>query len=565
MGALRSRPLCIFLTVLFLFASFFVLNVSAASDNLIEPDLREWESLESLNELTVLNTGNIYRLTGKGNGFVGVVYDLPSFTAGHSFTLSFRIPSGSDISSAFGSSWSDSNSISYFNNSTVQVGYGFLRPDGSLIDTQVELFEFNSSNISRYIGKDLKTTFVGGTGSGRPVVYIMVNTNDANTHHFFFSDFILFDNDDNSKELTGIRGFLHYIRWELVGGTCEEPDCPHSSNINPHLSLTERMTAGFSSLLDTIGNKFEEGSTLSLWFDDLSFRVRDLGTSVGGSVTGLGDRISDFTDSLKTGIDNNFNGLATDLGLRFDNTVNSIDGFFSNLWSKFDEVFDKFKPRVYEKFIWKRGIVIWNTGEVYYSNEKYPHVFVSEFFEVSPGTKYYVDFIATADTVDFTVYKYDYYGNYIGPCKSVSASFEKYELESGFKYRFRTRYPAGETDLSVINDYVLVYADEGWINALLHQLSHTLLGCVNLVLYLDWDGLYENPFSNGDQPISLISDVLNDISDFVADAGESIEDILDSLTGALELFSRFTERFEWLVGLCVFTLAVIVITRFIGL
>lgn len=562
---MRSRPLYIFLSVLLIVSSFFVVTVSASSDNLIEPDLREWESLDSVNELPVFNAGNIYRLTGKGNGFCGVIYDLPSFTAGHSYTLSFRIPSGGDISSAFGTSWSDSNSISYFNNSTVYVGYGFLKPDGSNIESQSELFEFNSSNISRYIGKNLKTSFVGGSASGRPVVYIMVTTLDNNTHHFYFSDFVLIDNDDNSQELTGIRGFLHSIRWDLVGGSCEEDDCPHSSGINPHLSLTERMTAGFSSLLDNIGNKFEEGSTLNLWFNDLSSGVTDLGDRVNGFFTGLGDRISGFFDSLKTGIDSNFNGLATNLSTWFDSTVTSIDGFFENLWSKFDEVFDKFKPRVYEKFVWKRGIVIWGTGEVYYSNEKYPHVFVSEFFEVSPGTKYYVDFIATEETVDFTVYKYDYYGNYIGPCKNVSASFEKYELESGFKYRFRTRYPAGETDLSVINDFVLVYADEGWINAFLHQITNFFSGCINLVLYLDWDGIYEDPFSNGDEPISLISDGLNDISDFVADAGESVEDVLDSLSGALELFSRFTERFDWLVGLCVFTLAIIVISRFIGL
>lgn len=271
----------------------FSVTVSASSDNLIEPDLREWESLDSVNELPVFNAGNIYRLTGKGNGFCGVIYDLPSFTAGHSYTLSFRIPSGGDISSAFGTSWSDSNSISYFNNSTVYVGYGFLKPDGSNIESQSELFEFNSSNISRYIGKNLKTSFVGGSASGRPVVYIMVTTLDNNTHHFYFSDFVLIDNDDNSQELTGIRGFLHSIRWDLVGGSCEEDDCPHSSGINPHLSLTERMTAGFSSLLDNIGNKFEEGSTLNLWFNDLS-----------SGVTDLGDRINNFFEGLKESITN---------------------------------------------------------------------------------------------------------------------------------------------------------------------------------------------------------------------------------------------------------------------
>ena len=138
-------------------------------------------------------------------------------------------------------------------------------------------------------------------------------------------------------------------------------------------------------------------------------------------------------------------------------------------------------------------------------------------------------------------------------------------LESGFQYRFRTQYTPGVEDLSVVNDYVLVYCDEGWLNAFFHVIENFGTGCINLLLYFDWYGDYENPFLNEDSPISLISDSLNNITTYVSDSGNSFESVIDSITGSLELFSMFTERFDWLLGLCIFTLAIIVITRFIGL
>ena len=257
MGALKiSRPLSIFLC-LFLFISLFSVSVSAASDNLLNDDLSEWDCLSDNSSDSWYDSrsdlGNtVYRFYGKSSDglFYQLYYDLPNIIAGHSYTFSFHLPDLADIQSCYDTTMSDTTLRGYYNNAEVSLGYGYLKSDGSLSQSY-ELFRINSSNLSSHLGRSLSASFVASSGTGRPVFLIVISVTDSKSHYFFLQDFKLVDNDDNSKELTGIRGFLHSIRWDLVGGTCEEDDCPHSSDSNPHLSLTDRMSAGFQSFFDS--------------------------------------------------------------------------------------------------------------------------------------------------------------------------------------------------------------------------------------------------------------------------------------------------------------------------
>lgn len=353
---MRSRPLALLLIVFVLLTSFFIVPVSAASrDNLIDSDLNNWQNTDGSDTVSVYSKADIYRVSGSGSStsgyMIGILYDLPSFIAGHSYTLSFKLPSGTDISNSWGLSWTDEQTISYYNNASVFVGYGFLSADGTTVDTQKVLYEFNSGNISRFLGQTCRTTFVAESSSGRPVVYIGLTAQDTKIHHFYFSDFLLFDNDDTSKELSGIKGFLHSIRWDLTGGVCDDEECPHSFPDDPHISL----------------------------FSELS-----------------------------NSIESHLQGL-----------IDSVESFFTGLG--------------------------------------------------------------------------------------------------------------------------------------------------NLLLYFNWDGEYENPFENENDTVENLSIELKKVSDYVAGVGDSIENIIDSLSGSLELLSMFVERFDWLISICVFTLSIIVISRFIGL
>ena len=487
-----------------LFASLS-LNVSAASDNLVNPDLKQWDNLDAGHVPTIYSNNKIYRVGCSGGDsladgskyFFGLIYDLPSFIAGHSYTLKFKLPSAAEIASAWNVTFSDTLLKGYYNNAEVSVGYGFVNAEGTAIISNVDLFTFNSSNISRYVGTTLSTTFVAGSSSGRPCLYIEVFNSDGTVHFFYFSDFVLYDNDDNSKELTGIKGFLHSIRWDLVGGVCEEEDCPHSSEDNPHLSLTERMSSGFATMFENIASNFEEGSTLNTWFNNLSSGVSDLGDREEGFFSDLGDRVSDFFDKLKqdmssgfTDVGEWFSGLGEDLSnwfdgvkqkfqdvgdsikLKFQEVGDSIKQKFQDIADKFTEFFEKFKPRVSINLEWMRGVINAQGVVVERPNQHdYQYVIISEALVIPSGNNYKLDYIDSPETQLIVIFKYDAAGNFL-EMKAFDKNYEGFVLEGGYQYRFRSCYTPGVEDLSVMNDYVIVYADEGWINALLLNLKN---------------------------------------------------------------------------------------------
>ena len=88
----------------------------------------------------------------------------------------------------------------------------------------------------------------------------------------------------------------------------------------------------------------------------------------------------------------------------------------------------------------------------------------------------------------------------------------------------------------------------------------------NLILYASWSEVPpENPFVTEDKPLSSLAIRLKAISDSFASSGESFENVIDSITGPVYLLDEFTKEFGWILGILIFTLAVIVISRFIGL
>lgn len=589
----RSRPLSLFLSVLFFIFLFPVVSLGA-SDNLINPDLTTWTDWSDVTSdvipCTLTKGGNVYRVTvnsGSSTNYVGAVFDNSSLIAGHSYSLSFKMPSRAEVNDAFGTSYSSNVFENHFEKCIVGIGVGFLSASGDL-DTpeNMQLYQITKDNYTKFFGKTLKASFVASNYSGTPVVYIGLLPSDSSNHSFYFCDFKLVDNDDNSVELTGIKGFLHSIRWDLVGGTCEEEDCPHSSGDNPHLSLSERMSSGFASMFQTIGDKFEEGSTLNTWFNGLSDKVG----SINGSLSGLGDRINGFFSGLGDRISGFFSNLGDRLSGFFTNLGTSIGGFFSDLktnmsnWfselgnkittkfqeigDKFTEFFEKFKPRVYINFDWIRAWIN-SEGKVYESNV---HCVTSDLFYVNSDLNLNVKFVRGVFNVLYVV-KYDSNGNFIKFEKTFYNTGDELALEQGFCYRF---YLVGnqsnvlpDSELDQCNDYCLVYSDEGWINALFFNIksffSNLISGFGNLILYFNWDGDYTNPFECEDSPIDKVSEFFDDLIEYVDSIGTSIENILDSITGGLHIFDEFTSRFPWLKGIAMFCLAIIVLSRFIGL
>lgn len=519
------------------------LNVSAASDNLISSDLTEWTDLGDLQEnsfpINVTQGGNIYRVTLSEQDYIayyGAILDHSRLIAGHSYTLSLKMPTREDINTAFGKSYSESVFNNHFENAVIYIGICFISPSGVVNFTEdYVLFNIDSTNYKNFFGKSLNASFVASNYSGTPCVFIEVASIDGASHSFYFSDFSLVDNDDNSDELTGIRGFLHSIRWDLVGGVCEEEDCPHSSANNPHLSLSERMSAGFSSMFAEIGDKFEEGSTLNVWFNGLSDKVGNLdlslsslGDRMSGFFSGLGDRISGFFSDLGSDIGGFFSDLKTNMSNWFSELGDSITTKFQEIGDKFTEFFDKFKPRVYMNFEWHRGTVNGSTGEIIYNkNDAYPNIIVSDLFSVSDGTVYLIDYTVPSGVINgqVAIYQYDLQGKFIQTISMGVSAFEAYELPIGYQYRFRMKwYQNVEVDSDAVNDYFSVYAEEGWINALMLNMK---MGIRNLFVpdeqyILDWkdslDLLLQEHLGIIYSSIQLIGDLIDKVFDIVFNA-----------------------------------------------
>lgn len=568
MGALRFRPLCFFLSfILFLFP-IFVVPVSAASGNLISTDLTDWKNLskydDNATELTIVNRGDIYRLTipkASDTVYYGAVLDKTSLIAGHSYTLTFSMPTAAEISSAFDVAFSSSDLAGYIAGAQANVCIGYLNALGELnIDNSGILYSITESNYISFVGKDLKASFVAGTYTGTPCVVIALYSMNQSKHYFFFQDFCLVDNDDNSTELKGIKGFLHSIRWDLVGGQCDESDCSHSVPDYPHLSLTERMSSGFQGFFDNVSGKLGElkssltglGDRISGFFSDLIENIREF-------FAGLGDRISGFFSDLKSSLSTWVGNIGTwlnDLGEK-------ITSKFQEIGDKLTEFFDKFKPRVYIELEWVWGKVHITKGTIVkpvnYS------VVTEEFFDYSANEEKYIIKLnrENATYQYFSIYKYDVQGNYIGS-KAYSPNTYTEWFEPGYKYRFVYGFDEG-LDPELANDYVLIYADEGWVNALLSSLQNFLKHCLNLIIYFDWDGNHDNPFVEVGGPLDVVSDLFNNVKIYLSDVAESITSVIDSVTAGIYIFDKFTERFSWLLGLCVFALAVLVVSRFIGL
>ena len=507
------------------------LSVSAASDdgNLINPDLTDWSLVDSSSSDSWSDFKNdygntVYRLFGKGVNslLLQTYFDVGDIVAGHSYTLSFHLPDLADIQSCYNTTMTDSTLRGYYKNSSVLVGYGFLSPDYSTIENTYPLFEITSANLDKYLGRTLTSSFIASSGSGRPIVYITIGSSDNSTHYFFFQDFKLVDNDDNSKELTGIRGFLHSIRWDLVGGTCEEEDCPHSSTSNPHLSLTDRMSAGFQSFFDSLGESIFNlgeaiGEKLNFNFSESIINVSNGFSDVGSWFDNLGSRISSFFDNLGDRI----SGF-------FTNLVNSISGFFSDLWKNISSWFEKFKPRVHLNFLWQFGYLDENGYEIYDYNSG--TAIVTELF--SCNTSYKFDFYSHSDAGSFSslyVFIYDPLGNFIA-CNEYLAYdqyvYKEQSLAQGYCYRFMIIddswvMPEDIPLSDYCNSLLTVYADEGWLNAFAFNIES---GVKRLFMP---DELYiRNLKVNFENLFSSHLGIVYEVGTFMGDFFSSIKDML---------------------------------------
>ncbi len=314
----------------------------------------------------------------------------------------------------------------------------------------VVITEFDSKNCSTSYYNEFSVQFTYPESlSGKSTYIVVMLMADKLNSGFQVTDFVFTNNDKSEEKIDGILEWLSAVYHGIVGG--------EDSRGVQHDGLVQGIKNGISAL----------GDRISAFFDNL-------GEKFGIDIGSLGDRIRDFFSNFWENVSAGFEAIKdkiADIG-------EGIKVKFQEISDNFTEFFDKFKPRVYEEFTWSLGSIDVDNTII----EDPYNAYTSESITVDNSSGYYLKF-AEGDN-EFDIYNLDvhYYlfsGELVGSWSYTPSSEEIY-LEPGFKYRISI-YTSNcldelnSYDLSKwCNGKVLVYADEGWINALIHSLLNGL-------------------------------------------------------------------------------------------
>ncbi len=222
------------------------------------------------------------------------------------------------------------------------------------------------------------------------------------------------------------------------------------------------------------------------------------------------------------------------------------------LSEKWDEIsasftawLEKFKPIVIFSFDWIRGRLNDTTGAYEWN---YGTAVTSDYFDVPSGSTFKLKLKSGYFTYP-NVYVYDLDHNFVRQysVNDGMTNGQIFDLPGGFSYRFRVYVPTTVTDLDKINDYFKVYADEGWVSALLQKLKIDIIGL--FVPGEEFFQLYRNDFEllleNHLGFVWTAGDFTVDIVSFIRDLLSSSNDGFQIVLPAIELDLAGTKFTLW--------------------
>jgi len=268
--------------VLSVFFGSFGLSASAASDseNLIDSDLRNWEKWNE-EYITVSNPSNTqcYRLevspkfeeigSSTYNIWAGALYDLTNLSSGSSYRLNFHLLSPSEAG------FPDAKVYNAFNvtNGVLVIGLASYYPnEDRFVLVEDSCIIINKYNYLDYFGTDININFTL-PNIVNPCIIINYNcvmeygTEASYKPAFDFKNFQLIDTEQEKEDgfFDKLFQFFHDLKWELIGGNCEDPSC----NKNPHKSLPEKLGDLIKSLF------VPDEQFIETWKEELELLLQD--------------------------------------------------------------------------------------------------------------------------------------------------------------------------------------------------------------------------------------------------------------------------------------------------
>lgn len=259
------------------FQSFGSVGVSA-SDNLIDPDLTNWDTLDD--DIKVVWTKGYYQLQIKhfeyetGNHCIGAIYDLSSLNAGYSYRLNFHLLSGSEMGLA------DSRVYNQLNYGPLVIGLASY--DSSLnVPTFIDgcYIEVTKDNYSKYFGYDTSFTFTLPNVENPCICIYYIGLDNTVDTYFGFKNVSLIDTEAEKEQ-----GFLD----KLFTWFQEKFNAIGESFTNLGNKLTD-LKDGFINKIIELKTSFEN-------------KITDLKQSFQAKIEELKQGLIDLKDNLIEGI-----------------------------------------------------------------------------------------------------------------------------------------------------------------------------------------------------------------------------------------------------------------------
>lgn len=228
------------------------------------------------------------------------LFDDTELLANHSYTFSFDFCLTSDFKVVNPVLSTDEEVLNhmefFFKNSDLSVSILVAFGEAVFGETEenvLHLFDVNLDNYSEFVGKTVSTSFAVSNFVGVPRVMLMFSGSNRYVLDMTFGDFALYDNDNTASELKGIKGLLHSLYWDLFGGVCDDEDCPHSSDDNPHADLLTRLFVPDEESVTSWKDKLDKllADHLGIIYDAVDFMgsliatVRDVLSNPSGDIT----------------------------------------------------------------------------------------------------------------------------------------------------------------------------------------------------------------------------------------------------------------------------------------